>query len=186
MQVQHNQDIPKIDGSAKYDWNYSASGIYRWESGFSLGIATNIAKPKSFTAQMIAQGLDGDSKSSVIAMQYSTAKSYLGVAYSQSENHSTDDQFNYVDSIGWETYFRYDLNRKWRVVAGFNTAIEDQSSYTGDFSVKEVILGAQRTFREHDFHDMIFVEVSLNQGRLADGSDGDSRVSIGFRYRFVR
>ena len=186
MQVQHNQDIPKIDGSAKYDWNYSASGIYRWESGFSLGIATNIAKPKSFTAQMIAQGLDGDSKSSVIAMQYSTAKSYLGVAYSQSENHSTDDQFNYVDSIGWETYFRYDLNRKWRVVAGFNTAIEDQSSYTGDFSVKEVILGAQRTFREHDFHDMIFVEVSLNHGRLADGSDGDSRVSIGFRYRFVR
>jgi predicted porin len=186
LQVQHNQDIPEIAGSAKYDWNYSASGIYRWQNGFSLGIAANIAKPKTFTAEMIAQGLDGDSKTSVIAMQYSSNKSYIGVAYSESENHSTDDLFNYVDSKGWETYYRYDLNRKWRVVAGFNTATENQQNYSGEFDVKEIILGAQRTFREHDFHDMIFVEFSVNRGRLFDGSDGDSTVAIGFRYRFVR
>lgn len=186
VQVQHDQDIPEIAGSATYDWNYSASGIYRWESGFSLGVAANIAKPKEFTAQMIAQGLDGDSKTSVIAMQYRTKKSYIGVAYSRSENHNTDDQFSYVDSIGWETYYRYDFNRKWRIVAGFNTAVESESNYNGEYEINEVILGAQRTFREHDFHDMIFVEVSINGGLLADGSDRDSTASIGFRYRFVR
>ncbi|HIG40960.1 MAG: hypothetical protein ABGY96_06335 [bacterium] len=184
LQVQRNQKIPQISENTRFGWNTSFSGVYRWKSGITGGFAYNLARPEEVTTLMRAQGMVGDADARIVSANYRTKDSYIGVTMADTRNHETDDQRQYLDTKGWEVFYRYDLSRKWRLVAGHNRLRPASSNYAGEYDIKETVMGIQFTFGERDFNDMVFVEAAYNQGHLADGSPSDSQISVGFRYRF--
>jgi predicted porin len=184
LQLQRNEKIPRISQNIKYGWNSSLSGLYRWENGITSGFAYNLARPERITAAMQAQGITGDAKAKIFSANYLADDDYIGVTLARTENHDTDNKQTYLDTEGWEIYYRHDLNLKWRLIAGLNRLKPASNDYLGKFDIKETIIGAQFTFGERDFTDMVFVEAAYRQGHLADGSPRKSQITVGFRYRF--
>jgi hypothetical protein len=133
---------------------------------------------------MQTQGITGDAKAKIFSANYLADDNYIGVTLSRTENHETDNKQTYLDTEGWEIYYRHDLNLKWRLITGHNRLNPTSNNYQEAFDVKETIIGAQFTFGEFDFTDMVFVEAAYRQGHLADGSSRKSQITFGFRYRF--
>ena len=90
----------------------------------------------------------------------------------------------FFDAQGWEIYSRYDLRSNIRVVAGYNYQEPIDDQYTGQFNIRAFITGAQYTFNERNYSDMVYVEFLNDNGSLADGGEKGNIITIGGRYGF--
>ncbi len=76
----------------------------------------------------------------------------------------------------------YDIDESFRLAGGGNWLIPRDKNYEGEFSIKDIILSVQYTFGQKTFDDLVYMEVSLPNGKLADGEKRDVSVAIGLRY----
>ena len=88
----------------------------------------------------------------------------------------------YFDGIGAELYLQYDVDESVRIAGGGNWLFPEDDDYEGKFSINNVILSLQYTFGEKTFDDLVYVEVSMPNGKLANGESKDTRFAIGIRY----
>lgn len=94
----------------------------------------------------------------------------------------SDDQGVYFDSTGAELQMRYDIDDSFRLAGGGNWLSPRGNDYKGKYSIKNVILSLQYTFGEKTFDDMVYMEVSLPNGKLENGENKDAAIAIGLRY----
>jgi len=184
LQTQYGTEVPGLDETVNYKLNYSA-GIRRiWTSGYAVSAAYNRNNPEQFSSEMLQRGLDGDGEASIVAAKYSDHKMYFGATYAWLNNHVTDNTGQFFDAQGWEIYSRYDLRSNIRVVAGYNYQEPIDDQYTGQFNIRAFITGAQYTFNERNYSDMVYVEFLNDNGSLADGGEKGNIITIGGRYGF--
>lgn len=181
LQVQLKHDAFR-DWDTDYSYTLSGSLVYkRWED-IKLGASLSYGKFVEITPEMNAQGIDGNDWASIIGVSY--RKNYFSVngVFSYMKNHTSDDQGMYFDSVGAELYMRYDIDKSFRIAGGGNWLSPKDNDYAEKYSVKNVILSLQYTFGEKTFDDLVYVEVSLPNGKLANGDSQDARIAIGLHY----
>jgi hypothetical protein len=184
LQAQYGSEVPGLDEAVNYKLNYSAGLRYVWTSGYEVSAAYNRNNPEKFTSEMLQRGLTGDGETSIVAAKYSDHRMYFGATYAWLNNHVTDNASQFFDAQGWEIYSRYDVRSNIRVVAGYNYQDPKDDTYTGQFNIRAFIAGAQYTFNERNYSDMVYVEFLNDNGRLADGGEKGSIITIGGRYGF--
>ena len=89
----------------------------------------------------------------------------------------------YFDGIGAELYMHYDIDDSFRLSGGANWLVPIDNDYNGEYSIKDTILSLQYTFGEKTFDDIVYLEISLPNGKLANGDSRDAGIAIGLRYR---
>jgi hypothetical protein len=184
LQAQYGTEVPGLDETVNYKLNYSA-GIRRvWNSGYAVSAAYNRNNPEKFTSEMLQRGLNGDGEASIVAARYSDHRMFFGANYVWLKNQVTDNAGQFFDARGGEIYSRYDVKSNIRVVAGYNYQEPMDDKYTGQFNVRAFIAGAQYTFGNRDFSDMVYVELINDNGRLADGGEKGTIITLGGRYKF--
>jgi len=178
----------QLKHSALRDWNtdysYTMAGsmIYRGWEDIKLGASISYGKFDKETSEMKVAGIDGDDWSSVVGFTYKKDDFSGHAVLSYMQNHTSDDQGFYFDSAGAELYMRYDIDESFRVAGGGNWLFPKDNDYDGQYSIKNVILSLQYTFGEKTFDDLVYLEVSLPNGKLANGDSKDARIAIGLRY----
>jgi len=179
VQLQHSA---LRDWGVNYNYTMAGSLIYKGWEDIKLGASVAYGRFDEITPEMQATGIDGDDWSSVIGLTYKKNKFSVHTVLSYMKNHTLDDQGVYFESIGSELYMRYDIDESFRVAGGGNWLFPRNNDYKGEFSIKNVILSLQYTFGEKTFDDLVYVEVSLPNGKLANGDSKDTRIAIGLRY----
>ena len=94
----------------------------------------------------------------------------------------SDDQGIYFNGVGAELYMQYDIDESIRIAGGGNWLFPKDDEYKGKYSVNDLILSFQYTFGERTFDDMVYVELSLPNGKFSDGEKKDASIAIGLRY----
>ena len=181
LQVQLKHDALR-DWHTDYSYTMAGSMIYKGWDDIRLGASINYGKFDSKTPEMVASGIDGDDWSSIVGFTYKKNNFSGHATLSYMKNHTSDDQGIYFDSAGAELYLRYDIDDSFRMAGGGNWLFPKDNDYEGKFSIKNVILSLQYTFGEKNFDDLVYVEVSLPNGKLANGDSKDARIAIGLRY----
>lgn len=166
------------------DYSYTAAGsfIYKGWENIKLGASVNYGKFDDVTHQMETLNIDGNDLSSIIGMTYQKNNYTINAVLSYTENHMSDDQGVYFDSIGAELYTHYDIDTNYRLVAGGNWLIPRDNHYDGKYSIKDLIFSFQYTFGKRTFDDLVYMEVSLPNGKLANGENRNTSMAIGLRY----
>ncbi len=166
------------------DYSYTMAGSlsYKGWEDIKLGASVSYGKFDEITSEMLASGIDGDDWSSIIGLTYKKNKFSGNVVLSYMKNHTIDDQGIYFEGTGAELYMRYDIDESFRVAGGGNWLFPRNNDYKGEYSIKNVILSLQYTFGEKSFDDLVYIEVSLPNGKLANGDSKDTRIAIGLRY----
>ncbi len=194
IQVRTNKDTydatlqVQLKHSTLRDWNtdysYTMAGslIYKGWEDIKLGASISYGKFDEETPEMKAAGIDGDDWSSIVGFTYKKNHFSGHAVLSYMKNHTSDDQGVYFDSAGAELYMRYDIDESFRIAGGGNWLFPKDNNYEGKYSTKNVILSLQYTFGEKTFDDLVYVEVSLPNGKLANGDSKDARIAIGLRY----
>jgi predicted porin len=194
VQIRTEKDVYNITLQAQFkhdtlndlntDYDYTAAGslVYSGMEGFKLGAAMNYGRFDEITTKMQSVGIDGDDFSSIIGLTYTKNTLGLSTVLSYTQNHMSDDQGTYFDGLGAELYMSYDIDDGVRVAGGGNWLFPEDSDYAGKFSIKNLIFSFQYTFGEKTFDDLVYVEVSLPNGRFANGESKDNRLAIGLRY----
>ncbi|MEA3417893.1 MAG: hypothetical protein U9Q90_00735 [Campylobacterota bacterium] len=183
VQVQTKHDAPDGIGT---DYSYGVSGslFYKEWSDVMVGASFAYAKFDEFTPQMRTIGIDGNDLSSILGIAYKHKKFSANAILSYTENHMNDDQGIYFDSVGAELYLRYNIGESFRLAGGGNWLIPSDNDYKGDYNIKNTILSLQYTFGEKTFDDIVYLEVSIPKGELANGDKLNTSVAIGLRYLF--
>jgi len=194
IQVRTKQDTydatlqVQLKHSALRDWNtdysYTMAGslIYKGWEDVRFGASISYGKFDEETSEMKAAGIDGDDWSSIVGVTYKKNNFSGHAVLSYMKNHTSDDQGIYFDSAGAELYMRYDIDESFRVAGGGNWLFPKDNNYEGKYSIKNIILSLQYTFGEKTFDDLVYMEVSLPNGKLANGDSKDARIAIGLRY----
>lgn len=188
LQVQIKHDAFR-DWHTDYSYTMAGSLIYNGWEDIRLGASISYGKFDEETAEMAASGIDGNEWSSIVGFTYKKNNFSGHAVLSYMKNHMSDDQGVYFDSAGAELYLRYDIDESFRLAGGGNWLFPKDNDYEGEFSIKNVIFSLQYTFGEKTFDDMVYMEVSLPNGKLANG-DGkdtrikDTRIAVGLRYLF--
>lgn len=166
------------------DYSYTTAGslIYKGWVDMRLGASISYGKFDEETSEMKAAGIDGDDWSSILGFTYKKNYFSAHAVLSYMKNHTSDDQGIYFDSAGAELYMRYDIDESFRVAGGGNWLFPKDNDYEGKYSIKNIILSLQYTFGEKTFDDLVYMEVSLPNGKLANGDSKDARIAIGLRY----
>jgi len=166
------------------DYAYTVAGsfIYKGLDEMRVGASINYGKFDDITPQMQDVEIDGDDLSTILGITYKSGKFGVNSVLSYMQNHTLDDQGVYFDSVGAELYMRYDIDESFRVAGGGNWLLPEDSDYEGKYNIKNIILSLQYTFGEKTFDDMVYMELSLPNGRLANGESKDARIAIGLRY----
>lgn len=166
------------------DYGYTVGGslIYKGWEDFNLGAAVNYGRFDDITPQMESVGIDGNDFSSIIGLTYKKDSFSASGVFSYTQNHMNDDQGVYFDGIGAELYMQYDVDESVRIAGGGNWLFPEDNEYHGKFSIKNIIFSLQYTFGEKTFDDLVYMELSFPNGRLADGESKDTRFTIGLRY----
>lgn len=181
LQVQFKHDALR-DWSTDYSYTMSGSMIYKGWEDIKLGAALSYGKFDEENSQMQADGIDGNDFSSIIGVTYKKNKFSTHAVLSYMKNHTSDDQGMYFDSVGAELYMRYDVDESFRLAGGGNWLVSKDDDYDGKYSIKDTILSLQYTFGEKTFDDLVYIEVSLPNGKLANGDSRDPSIAIGLRY----
>ena len=170
------------DWDVNYSYTMAGSVIYKGLEDIKLGASLSYAKFDEETSVMKASGIDGNDWSSIVGVTYKKHNFSGHAVLSYMKNHTSDDQGVYFDSAGTELYMRYDIDESFRVAGGGNWLFPKDNDYDGKYSIKNVIFSLQYTFDEKTFDDLVYVEVSLPNGKLANGDSKDARIAIGLRY----
>ncbi|HEY9129907.1 MAG TPA: hypothetical protein VIN02_08725 [Sulfurovum sp.] len=165
-----------------YGYTLGASFIYKELEDFKFGAAVNYGEFDEITPQIKSVGIDGDDFSSILGLTYKKNSFSASTVLSYTQNHMSDDQGIYFDGIGAEVYLQYDVDQSIRIAGGGNWLFPEDDDYEGKFSINNVILSLQYTFGEKTFDDLVYVEVSMPNGKLANGESKDTRFAIGIRY----
>ena len=170
------------DWNTDYSYTMAGSLVYEGFADIKYGVATDYGKFDQITPQMKNVGIDGDDWSSIIGFMYRKNKFSASTVFSYMQNHTSDDQGVYFDSAGAELYMRYDMDESFRIAGGANWLFPKDNDYEGKYTIKNIILSLQYTFGEKTFDDLVYMEVSLPNGKLANGEGKDARIAIGLRY----
>lgn len=170
------------DWGVDYSYTMAGSFIYKGWENIRLGTSISYGEFSDITYDMRSVGIAGDDWASIIGVNYSEDAFSGSLTLSYTKNHRSDDQGIYFDSTGAELYMRYDIDESIRIAGGGNWLFPKNDEYKGEFSIKNIILSLQYTFNEKNFDDLVYVEVSLPNGKLANGDSKDTRIAIGLRY----
>ena len=181
LQVQYKHGAGRSWGT-DYSYTMAGSVIYKEWEDIRLGASFAYGKFDEETPQMQADGINGDDWSSILGFTYKRDHFTGNAVLSYTKNHMRDDQGMYFDSAGAELYLRYDIDESIRLAGGGNWLFPEDNGYEGEFSIRNVIMSLQYTFGEKTFDDMVYIEVSLPQGKFANGESKDTRVAVGLRY----
>ena len=181
LQVQLKHDALR-DWDTDYSYTMAGSLIYKGWEDIKFGAAINYGKFDEITPEMRNVGIDGEDLSTVIGVTYKKENFSAHNTFSYMKNHTLDDQGIYFDSVGAELYLRYDIDESFRIAGGGNWLFPTDNDYDGKYNIKNLIFSLQYTFGEKTFDDMVYMEVSLPNGKLADGESKDARIAIGLRY----
>lgn len=181
LQVQFKHDTLR-DWGVDYSYTMAGSMIYKGWENIKLGAAISYGKFDEENSEMHLDGIDGNDWSSIIGVTYKKNNFNGHAVLSYTKNHTSDDQDIYFDSIGAELYMRYDIDDSFRIAGGGNWLASRDNDYEGEYSIKDVILSLQYTFGEKTFDDLVYLEVSLPNGNIANGDSQDPRIAIGLRY----
>ena len=97
------------------------------------------------------------------------------------ENHDTTDDGIYFNGWGSEFYGQYHLFDRLWLIGGFNVLEPDSDQVQArDYRVRYGVLGLRYTF--DDFRRMIFVNVQIDDGFTADGTQASNIYTIGVRW----
>lgn len=166
------------------DYSYAAAGsfIYKGWEAIKAGVSVDYGKFEEITSEMQSVGIDGNDFSSIAGVTYKRNKYSVNTVFSYTKNHMSDDEGTYFDGIGAELYMRYDIDESFRLAGGGNWLLPRDDDYEGQYSIKDIIFSLQYTFGEKTFDDLVYLEVSLPDGKLANGDSRDVSVAIGLRY----
>ena len=181
LQVQLKHDALQ-DFNTDYSYTMAGSLIYKGWEDIRLGTSFAYGKFDDITPQMQTLSIDGHDFSSIVGFTYKKDKYSVDAVLSYTKNHMSDDEGTYFDAVGAELYMHYDIDDSFRLAGGGNWLIPRDNDYDGEYSIKDIILSLQYTFGEKTFDDMVYVEVSLPNGKLADGDSRDTSVAVGLRY----
>jgi hypothetical protein len=180
IQFKHKAD-DNIDTNYRYNIGYS----YQYFSGtkFKIGTSFVFGKFQSITTHMHNIGLYGDDVAITAGASYSTDKHFFSGIVSYSQNHMNDEKGIYFDGYGAELYYQYDYTNQTRFAIGYNYLKPKLNShYNSPFKVSTTILSLQYTFNKRTFDDLVYVELSIPNGRLSDGQRKKTAISFGFHY----
>lgn len=183
LQVQFKHDALR-DWGTDYSYTMAGSVIYKGWENIKLGAAMSIGKFDEENSEMLAAGINGNEFSSIIGLAYKKNNFSTHATLSYMKNHTSDDQGIYFNSVGAELYMRYDIDDSFRLAGGGNWLVSKDNDYEGRYNIKDVILSLQYTFGEKTFDDLVYLEVSLPNGKLANGDSRDTSIAIGLRYLF--
>jgi len=181
LQVQFGHDALR-DWNTDYSYTMAGSLVYKGWEDVRLGASVSYGKFDTITPEMQNDGIVGDDLSSIIGVSYKKNSFSANAVLSYMKNHTADEQGVYFDSAGAELYMRYDIDENFRVAGGGNWLFPKDNDYEGKYAIKEIILSLQYTFGEKTFDDLVYIEVSLPNGRLANGDKRGSSVIVGLRY----
>jgi hypothetical protein len=181
LQFQFKHDALR-DFNTDYHYTVAGSFIYKGWDKIRLGASLDYGKFDAITSQMKDFGIDGNDLSSIMGVTYKKDDYGINAVFSYTKNHMSDDQGTYFDAVGTEFYMHYDIEENYRIAAGGNWLIPRDDKYDGKYSIKNLLLSFQYTFGKKTFDDMIYMEVSLPNGKLANGKSRDVSVAIGLRY----
>jgi len=179
VQLKHNAFR---DWDTDYSYTMGGSFIYTGWEDIRLGASISYGKFDEETLNMKSDGIDGDDWSSIIGYTYKKNNFSANAVFSYTKNHMSDDQGTYFNAIGAELYLRYDIDESFRLAGGGNWLSPKDDNYEGQYSVNNTIFSLQYTFGEKTFDDLVYLEVSLPNGKLANGENKDTRIAIGLRY----
>ena len=170
------------DDGKEYSYGIAGSFIYKgWEES-NAGASVAFGDFKTITEAMRYLGIDGNDISYIAGYSYQKGKFMANAVISYTQNHMNDDNGIYFDAVGTELYLRYDQSESIRLVGGINTLIPTNDDYEGEFKFKRLILSLQYTFGQKTFDDLVYIEVSIPGGKLANGDKPNTGVAIGLRY----
>ena len=181
IQVQLKHDTLS-DLNSSYNYTVAGSFIYKGWEGIKAGVSVDYGKFDHLTSDMLNIGIDGNELSSIAGLSYKKDKYGVNAVLSYTKNHMSDDNGTYFDGVGAELYMSYDIDESFRLAGGGNWLIPRDKNYEGEFSIEDIILSVQYTFGQKTFDDVVYLEVSLPSGKLADGERRDVSVAIGLRY----
>jgi len=181
MQYQLSHDASEnIDTTYRYTTAVSLK--YRGFEDISLAVAFAYGDFEEITPTMRDIGIIGDDENCIVGATYDREDYGIALILNYSKNHMNDDRGIYFDAIGAELYMHYDFTKNIRVAGGGNWMIPRDDEYIYDYSIKKGIVSLQYTFGNATFDDLVYIEVALPKGHLANGESRTTTVAIGFRY----
>ena len=169
------------------DYTYGLAGnvIYKGRTNLKAGISIAYGKFDAVTTEMREIGIDSSDLSYITGISYRWKDLSVNGVLSYSKNHMSDDQGIYFDGTGAELYLRYDFTRSIRFACGGNWLKPRDNDYLGQYNVTTSIFSLQYTFGRKTFDDLVYVEVSIPKGHLANGDTMEPSVAVGLRYLFT-
>lgn len=181
VQFRHNT-LMDLNTTTDYTYTVGGSFIYKGWGDLKAGSSISYGKFDEITPDMRSVGIDGDDWSSIVGFVYKKNNFSINSTFSYTKNHMTDDQGIYFDGIGTELYMKYDISDSLRIAGGGNWLMPKNSDYVGRYSIKDTIFSLQYTFGKKTFDDLVYVEISNPNGRLANGDKREISIAIGLRY----
>lgn len=168
---------------SRYRYGISASYQYTFDNNIKLGSAFAFGKFEKITPYMKTVGINGDDISWIGGISYTKKRYKLNTTISYTKNHMCDNEGVYFDGYGVELYMHYDYNTQFRIAGGYNY-LKPKYNYQhkSAYKISDTILSLQYTFNASNFDDMIYMEISIPSGNLANQTKPNTSISIGFRY----
>jgi hypothetical protein len=182
LQLQFRQPGPP-NLNSDYLYGIAGSIVYEKLENITIGGSIAYARFEEITTQMNELGIHGNDLSMIIGASYKYEKYTANAILSYTRNHMNDDLGVYFNGVGSELYLRYDYNDNIRVAGGMNWLTPKDDYYHGDYSIKKAIVSLQYTFGTKTFDDLVYLEISMPQGKLANGEKQATSVAIGVRYK---
>ena len=183
VQYQNGESIPHTK-NAKYGRVWSLSGWLETEADHGVGVAYHrgdTGDPEN--PELKAAGIDGDMSSLALSLRDFGDNWYGALVVTLQKNLETTDQLKYIDGIGAELYLQWQFRDNWWLVGGGNWLRPDSDDPdAGEYEVLYGVLGLRYTL--DSFNRMLYAELRLDKGTLADGTARKSEFTIGFRWDF--
>jgi len=181
IQLQHGEPIPRVP-DASYGTTIGLSVVGASRKDFSVGLAYNHAIiSDSEIPSLNSFGIDGDAQAGVLGVRWFSDKWYLATTVARLRNHETTDEDIYFDGWGSEVYGQYNVYKLWWAVAGWNILEPDTDQVqAGNYRIRYGVIGVRYALKE--FAQMLYANVRLDSGRLADGSPIDNSYTVGLRW----
>lgn len=181
IQLQQGNSIPFGNG-ADYDTAITASAIMATQTNLSIGLAYNYAgidiKENSSLKNI---GISGSARALLGGVRAFGDRWYAGLTGALLNNHETTNEGVYFNGWGSEFYGQYRLTDHLWSVGGYNILKPDSDQIqAGDYRISYSVLGLRYSFE--DFRRMIWFNVRMSDGFLADGTPEENIYTIGFRW----
>jgi predicted porin len=162
-------------------WADTWQGALTWHAGggFNVGAAYNEVRD-GVPDPLPDQAKEGD-RATAVAMSLDRPGLYVGVTWTDLENHERDDTGAFFSGHGLEVFTRYYLTGQVAVEAVYNQLVPD-GSYDGRYKLR---YGAGTFSYKYAKSSVIYASYKLEHSRAADGSDlRNDTFGLGFNYSF--